>query len=327
MPWPSASRPGPGLLTLLAALGIGITGALFQVIPVSSQAIELEALRAPSAVATDDPWARLWDGVPGREVPLSAQNMAPPFGGGTVKALTARALHDGERLYFLLEWADGEPQDTVNSVTAFADAGAVQFPGMPGTLPPFTMGAPGAPVNIWQWKALWQADMARGFSGMQERYPNTYVDLDQAGDDPLFKAALAAGNPLSQREHPSPVENLLAESFGTLTHAEVQDVGGAGVWREGKWRVLFVRALQPAAEGMASFAVGEKTNVAFAVWDGGAGDRNGQKSIAPFIGLSLSDEQAAGAASRTPLAILALVIVAGAGGAVFYVLRARRGAA
>ena len=81
----------------------------------------------------------------------------------------------------------------------------------------------------------------------------------------------------------------MAEGFGTLTHAALQDVRGAGEWRAGRWRALFVRDLQPAESAYASFALGTTTGVAFAVWEGAADDRNGQKSIAPFIDLRIGD--------------------------------------
>ena len=231
------------MLALASAVGVGA----LDVVPVRSQALRLEALEASGEVPLDDPWDAVWDGAPSQEVPLSVQNISPPFGGGTVSALTARALHDGDRLYLLLEWADGEVDDAVNGFEEFSDAAAVQFPSASADgLPSYTMGGPGSPVNIWQWKAVWQADIKQGFATSQTRYPDTYVDEYQNGDDPLYRTAAYVGNPLAQREHDSPVENLVAEGFGTLTHSDVQDVAGSGAWREGQWRALFARDLAPS---------------------------------------------------------------------------------
>ncbi len=324
---PSRSRRISGGMALLIALAVGVAGGMLRIVPVESQALMLEALRAPASVPVDEPWAPVWDGAPRQDVPLSAQNIAPPFGGGIVQTLTARALHDGERLYFLLEWADAAPNDTVNGVEEFADAAAVQFPGDASKpTPPFTMGGPDAPVNIWQWKAVWQADIERGFATTQDRYPNTYADLYPNGDDPLYKPALYVGNPLAQRDHDSPIESVIAGGFGTLTHADVQDVTGAGEWRDGRWRALFVRQFEPAAAGLAGFAEGETTNVAFAVWDGGSGDRNGQKSIAPFIELTIGGGEASAVAAgegggSTLLIVIVLAIVAVAVGVYLYTVR------
>lgn len=277
---------------VLFAVGVGVLAGMLGVVPVRSQTMVLEVRQAAEAVAGDEPWAAVWDGAPSQAIPMSEQTVAPPFGGGAIASLTARALHDGDRLYFLLEWADSEPNDSVNAQEAFSDAVAVQFPGAEGTLPPYTMGAPEAPVNIWQWKAVWQRDIDEEYVTSRDRYPETYVDSYPNEDESIYNPARHLGNALAQLDHVSPIENLVAAGFGSLTPAEVQDVEGAGEWRDGRWRALFVRNLDSSADGMARFAVDESTTVAFAVWDGGQGDRNGQKSVAEFIELDFSMEAA-----------------------------------
>lgn len=321
-------RPAGGLLVALA-VGAAVVVGMLDVVPVRSQALTLEALRTGSTISLDDPWTSVWSTAQSQDVPLSAQNISFPFGGGTVDALTVRALHDEERLYILLEWEDAEPNDAVNGFEHFSDAAAVQFPAAGlGEVPPFTMGGPGQPVNIWQWKAVRQADLADGFSTLQDRYPDTYTDGYQNGDDPLYKPALFLGNPVAQRDLDTPIENLVAESFGTLTSDAVQDVQGVGVWQDGRWRALFVRQFEPADTGLARFAEGETTSVAFAVWDGAADDRNGQKSIAPFIDLTVGTADAGSSFGGTQLVIvlLAALGILGLGGFVFAANRSGRGA-
>lgn len=322
-------RPTTGGMAVAIAVTVGLLAGLFEVIPVASQAVTLHANAISASIDEADPWSSVWDNAPAQVVPLSTQNIAPPFGGGTVDTLTVRALHDGQRLFVLLEWADAEPSETVNSAHAFADAAAVQFPAnTAGSVPPFTMGGASAPVNIWQWKALWQADIANGFSTMQTRYPNTAVDFYPEGT--LYQPALHVGNPLSSRTHTSPVENLVAEGFGTLTTAEVQDVAGAGAWRDGTWRALFARDMQSVDDGLAEFAPGQSTSIAFAVWNGGDGDRNGQKSIAPWIDLDLGGVGTAAASSEDGgadgmlLLLLFGVIIAAAIGVYLYTVRRKQ---
>ena len=275
-----------GWIRAAAAVAVGLALGMLPVIPVRSQTLHLEALRTTEVVPIDQPWAEIWDRAPQQEVPLSAQNIAPPFGGGGVTSVTARALYDDQRIYLLLEWADDEVDDAVNSLELFSDAAAVQFPAISGTAPPYTMGAPDVPVNIWQWKAVWEADLASGFATSSDRFDNTYTDYYQGGDDPIYRPAEAVGNPGAQRTRQSSIENLVAGGFGSLSTAPMQDVEGSGGWQDGRWRALFARGLA-GEEGYARFAVGERTLVAFAVWDGGAGDRNGEKSVAPFIDLAL----------------------------------------
>ncbi len=110
-------------------------------------------------------------------------------------------------------------------------------------------------------------------------------------------------------------------------------MAGSGAWRDGRWRALFARDLDPSSPGLAEFSVGEETMVAFAVWDGGSGDRNGQKSIAQFIELRLSDAEVSlpgqGADGDGPSSLwgFALAFVAILGGGVLlagWAVRSRR---
>ena len=275
----------------VAAVALAVVVGILGIFPVRSQTQSLVVSRTEESIPLDDPWAAIWETTTPETVALSAQNIAPPFGGGAVSAVAARALHDGQRLYFLVEWDDDSADSSVTGAELFSDAAALQFP-INGAEAPYTMGGAGLPVNIWQWKAVWQADIESGFETIQDRLPNTYVDDYQNPDDPLYLTAESVGNPLAQRDRMSPVENLVAEGFGTLTTSEIQDVDGAGVWNDGQWRALFVRDFVAADPELTSFAIGKVTQVAFAVWDGNAGDRNGQKSITTFVDLQLVDETA-----------------------------------
>jgi len=282
-------RPSPGAWALAAAVALAVVGGLVSPVPVKSQIPRLEAKAAPSPIQPDQPWDEVWASAPSRHVPLSAQEVSPPFGGGGVRSLTVRAMHEDNRIFILLEWFDDDVDDAVDGVDLFSDAAAVQFPAVAGDEPPYTMGSADHPVSIWQWKAVWQADIDQGFA--TSRYPDTAVDTYPNADDPLYNPARYVGNQLADPAHVSPIESLIAEGFGTLTFAEVQDVTGVGSWRNGTWRVLFIRSFDSKGE-MTTFAVDRDTAIAFAVWDGGAGNRNGQKSIAPYISLGVSGEVA-----------------------------------
>jgi len=94
---------------LVAAVVIAVILGVLGLVPVRSQTLSLEAPRAIEPVPIDDPWASTWDTVPALRVPLSAQNVTPPFGGGSISAVTVRAQHDADAVYFLLEWSDANP--------------------------------------------------------------------------------------------------------------------------------------------------------------------------------------------------------------------------
>jgi hypothetical protein len=292
-----------------AAVVLGVLG----LVPVRAQTLTLEAPRAAGPVPLDDPWSSTWDTVPKLRIPLSAQNIAPPYGGGAIRSVTARAQHDAERVYFLLEWTDLAPDASVTANLEFTDAAALQFP-ITDDATPYTMGGPDHPVNIWQWKAVWQSDIESGFETSAERWPDAVVDVYPHPDDPLYRPAESLGNLNAQRDRITPIEDLVAEGFGTLTTAETQQVLGAGEWRDNRWRVVFSRSLSPGESQLASFGAGRTTPVAFAVWDGRAGDRNGQKSIAQFIDVRLVEEATAPETptevpeSRNQLRILVLAL-------------------
>lgn len=309
---------GAGIGIVVAAAVVAAATWFAGVMPASSQA---QVVRAGAAAdIPGDPYASFWNDVAPVDVALSTQNVARPMGGGTVASVKVRAAHDGERLYIVAEWPDRSQDTAADTTTAFADAAAVEFPAAGTTrVPSFCMGDPAAGVNIWHWKAAWQSDMASGFATNRARYTDMLVDTYPQADDPTFQTGLAAGNPVSAREHESAVENLVAAQYGTLTHADVQDVGGQGEWRNGTWRVLFTRTLQ-GADGEPAFTPGAKTNAAFAVWNGSEGQRDGIKSVSQFIDLEISGDKIAGTSNAPGPAlfafagiVLSLVLIAGFG--------------
>ncbi len=306
-------------MTGLAIAGAFIAALAFtalDIVPAASQDELLRAWQVKPSSDHADGWSDSWKGIDPVTVALSAQNTTKPFGGGGVATVKARALQDGERLYVMLEWKDSTRDDTVNGQTAFTDAAAVEYPATPGvSVPALCMGDAIGSVNIWQWKAAWQRDLDLGFATVKDRFPNTTADVFST--ERLFQSAQDVGNPISQRTHPSPVENLIAGGFGTLTTADLQDVAGEGRWKDGTWRVVFDRPLT-TGQGYPSLAVGDRTNVAFAIWDGSREQRNGTKSTSMFLNLSLSDSAAPAAAAGFPWwawLLIALVVAAGAGGA------------
>ncbi|HZP89933.1 MAG TPA: ethylbenzene dehydrogenase-related protein, partial [Actinomycetota bacterium] len=96
------------------------------------------------------------------------------------------------------------------------------------------------------------------------------------------------GNPFSGTRRSSPVDNLIAGGFGTLTADPTPVVTGWGVWHDGTWRVVFARPLAVGRAGNVDLGPDDWTDVAFAVWDGSAQERDGMKSVANFVALDVS---------------------------------------
>jgi hypothetical protein len=280
-----------GKTVAVMALAVGLAGVLTLsgTRMAASQGTVLTAAKTDRVVPVTEPWSSFWNRVPKVSIPLSAQQVTPPMGGHRW-TLEARAVQDGERLYIELEWADPTPNRSVAAPQLFTDAAAIEFPSVAATsVPALCMGDPNATVNIWQWKAAWQADVHRGFQGdVRHRYPNADVDGYPFHEDPAFSPGRYVDNPFSATDRTSPVDNLVAGGFGTLTADPAPVVQGWGAWRDGTWRVVFSRPLAVGREGNVELGPDDWTDVAFAVWDGAADERDGMKSVSSFVALDVS---------------------------------------
>jgi DMSO reductase family type II enzyme heme b subunit len=95
----------------------------------------------------------------------------------------------------------------------------------------------------------------------------------------VFNAGRATGNILSDASmRVSPIEDLNAEGFSTLTTQAHQDVQGNGNWSNNRWSVVFKRSLTNSDANDTQFT-GGKTPMAIAVWNGQNKERNGQKGV------------------------------------------------
>jgi len=195
-------------------------------------------------------------------------------------ALTIRALHDGDSLSFKLTWKDDTEDRTIGRVQDFVDAVAVMFPQKASVIPFIGMGQGDAIARIIDWRAVEQRQ------GPEFAYPREFRDASPWNDAPFTLPAVVAGNPLSgsaQANHGGVME-LISAGPGTVTPVPPSHAfsHGRGVWADGSWTVQLTRSME-VSRGDVSLPPGTKTHAAFAVWDGSAGDRNGQKSISQWI--------------------------------------------
>jgi len=255
-----------------------------------------------------DPDSPLWSSAKPVEIPLASQVMARPKNyQASVKAVTVRALHNGREIAFLLEWEDST-KDTKVTVHTFSDAVALQFPSeKAGGKPHFGMGHEDGFVNIWDWKASLEEPATEGA---------VYAMVDD------FLAGLEAGNILSLPAK-TPVQNLVAGGFGTLSPLEMkaQYVSGRGRWERGTWKVAFKRAQKTGEKYEAQFEEGGLVPVAFAVWDGSKGERGARKAVSVWYHVALETEEKL-TAYLYPL--MALIAVFGGELGVILAIRRRR---
>ena len=285
---------------LLAAGTVGAVGAgAFGVAGVIGLVSADEAAGEPELVApfvkgsipVDDPGADAWNDAPEAVIPVLAQVLVPPrlpYPG--LAELRARALHDGETVAFRLGWEDEEIDD-LDAVDRFHDAVAVMLPMAPGAPPAITMGAKGAPTHILQWRATWERDLT-GKTGVDQIYPRVVHDVMPDDVLPPDTAALywvgrAVGNPLSQAKRTTPIEQIVAEGFGTTTHLDRTDASGHGTHDGSGWTVAL--GFPSKREGIgAPLEPGSTWSIAFAVWLGQQANRGGRKHYANWVKLTLA---------------------------------------
>jgi DMSO reductase family type II enzyme heme b subunit len=170
------------------------------------------------------------------------------------RLINVKALYNDRDIAFWVEWKD-DSRNVLLDVDIFRDGVALQFPAQNAAEPSFRMGQGQSMdnkgmVNIWFWKA------------------DAQESIDKKGTQPIPE---------------SPVENLIAGGFGTLTlkDRDSQQVSGKGKWKDKIWSVVFKRTFS-GAKGSAEFNRGKLTPVSFAVWDGGENDVDGRKAVSAW---------------------------------------------
>jgi len=84
-------------------------------------------------------------------------------------------------------------------------------------------------------------------------------------------------------DRPGHGRSNIATGLGTTRVVDEQSIATHAAWRAGRWRLVFTRPLHVLAAEAESIQlrVGEPFKVAFAVWEGGNGERGGIKSFSP----------------------------------------------
>jgi mono/diheme cytochrome c family protein len=240
----------------------------------------------------DHPDAGVWRTTP----PVNLHLMPLWWRSDRPEEVTVRALHDGKEIALLLVWGDETSDHTAMRPQDFRDAVAVEFSLTPNP-PFFAMGEVGKPINIWMWKSERQADLEPAFQDLEKVYPNLGIDsypnllkapVEQPSRHALtldsnktFVTGWGAGNIVSDPERKSPAEDLTAQGFGTLRARPRidQKVDARGVYGAASYRVMFRRSMKPPGKEAVALTPGTTVPVAFAVWNGSAGDRDGKKSV------------------------------------------------
>ena len=228
-------------------------------------AVDVVNVSSEIPIDPNDPFWRDSSHIQSRSIELGPQMITNPrWPDPSTKSVKISGVQNESELALLLEWNDPTLENKIEVSATHTDQAALMFPIHQGEeVPSITMGSENEIVNIWQWRAIWETPL-------QEKIRNIDRNL---------------GTALPANTRRSPVEDLTAAGFSTLTTQEEQDVLGRGTWEDKTWRVVFKRTLLSSDNADIQFKY--PVVMAIAIWNGGNGERNGQKGLSNWILLRL----------------------------------------
>ena len=253
--------------------------------PIAGDNRPLEAVPIGDVAALTDADSTTWDKITPIDVylrPLWYRNNYPIF-------VKVRAATAGDRIGILAEWDDPTNDSSVDNEQSFADGAAMQF-ALGGKMPFIAMGDRNSEglCEIWHWRADRQVAAGRGEAATRaDAYP--HMLSDPYPNLPEYNTAREAGNVLMDpKTANNAAHSLNASGLGTLTArpGAQNRVASRGRWKDGVYRVAFSSVLKPLDTRREADFTKAKIPVAFAIWDGHNGDRNGTKLVSQWLFLS-----------------------------------------
>ena len=122
---------------------------------------------------------------------------------------------------------------------------------------------------------------------MADHYPLQAAKDERARTElgRVFTPAVAVGNPVTAGRADAPVQDMVAEGFGSLSVLPGQVSAGRGGHDGAGWTLTIARPLDTEANG--ALAAGKRTYMALAVWDGAEGNTGARKMRSGWIPLSI----------------------------------------
>lgn len=253
----------------------------------ANEVIATSATRLPA-----DPNDATWNNTTEHAAKLLPQDLVEPrLMTPSTAEVKVRALADGSRIAFRLEWDDATNSNAPGP-SKMVDACAIQIPEkIEKDLPEPQMGQDGKRVFVTYWRSDWQATVDGRGDSIRDLYPNATVDhypfeskaLDPGSDAQRqmalrYAPARALGN-LRSGPRTTPVEDLTASGPGTLSPGPSQAAQGKGSHLKTKWSVVISRRLP---EGL---VLNQRTHIAFAIWQGSQQESGARKMRTGWIPL------------------------------------------
>jgi DMSO reductase family type II enzyme heme b subunit len=257
-----------------------------------------EVVIMPSRSLTLDPNDAVWKGLPRHLAKLVPQDLVEPrLLKASTQEVQVKAISNGTDVAFRLEWQDDIKNDKPGPAK-FIDACAIQVPSkIEANVPDPQMGQAAKPVEITYWRADWQAIVDGRKDSVKELYPNSAIDHYPFEAKPLEKDATAQSEMASRyaparalgnhREgsRTSAVEELIAEGPGSLSpNPNPTGAKAKGVYNGKSWAVVIQRQMPK------DLVPNTRTQIAFAVWEGGHKEVGARKMRSGWIPLLLRAE-------------------------------------
>ncbi len=278
----------------LRVLGVVALAAVVVILPGcrkrTTLATEVIATRVEALPAS--PADKTWDQTSEHVAKMIPQDLVEPrLMTPSTAEVRVRALVSGSFVAFRLEWADASADD-MPGPSHMIDACAVQIPRQFDKQPPAPqMGDTAKAVDVTYWRADWQATMDGRGDTIRDLYPNASIDhypfkaqsleegsAAQKEMAARYAPARALGN-VRSGPRSSPVEDLTANGPGTLAPVPSRGSDGKGVRGKTGWSVVIKRAWPAGVKD------GERTTVAFAVWQGAQHESGARKMRTGWIPL------------------------------------------
>ncbi len=239
----------------------------------------------------NDPTDPVWDTAPAMTFTLAPNVIKEPRLFTSLNDMvTVRAVYNDKDIAMRVDVDDRtysvpgselEQQYAIDGITATRDAISVQLPAaLSGSTekPYFRQGDRKNPVNLWSWMA----------PSVTPEVAETVVIKDAFGQD----------------KAPKP-------------RADSSDLSAKSAWKDGRWQVVFKRALKTDTPADFQFSEGVYTPIAFANWDGVNGEEGLRQSFTAWYWILLEP-------TENPTKIIAIAMFAALLAGLLFILIALR---
>jgi DMSO reductase family type II enzyme heme b subunit len=235
-------------LRLAGAIAVALIAAavLLPTVTQARPAFEVPVYEATADDSLSSANGQAWSQASATSIPLSSAGAGVPNADDTsIEQLNVEVARTSERLYLRVTWRDNTKDTSTDSIRAFADAVAVQFPSNASERPPLAMGGADNTVNVWYWNAEGTSEeLLAGGPGSTTRLDDPAVRTNVSYADDRWRVVFS--RPLNASSGPRtrvPANEELDVAFAVWNGSNMERSGQKAA---SEWYYL---ALGPGAQG------------------------------------------------------------------------------